>query len=70
MNYDITFCVNESCTIKESCQRYNMDLIKKLKFVSMAEFRQNNSGTCDSYIEEPRSAVESVEANWKLRGGK
>ncbi len=41
-----------SCTIKESCQRYNMDLIKKLKFVSMAEFRQNNSGTCDYYIPE------------------
>lgn len=52
MSWDITFCANESCTIKESCQRYNMDLLKKLKFVSMAEFGQNNSGTCDYFIRD------------------
>lgn len=50
MTKDITFCVTGNCKLKNSCQRNCIGKPIKQDFISMAEFRPNNSGTCDFYI--------------------
>jgi hypothetical protein len=54
MSYDYTFCANGDCKLRETCWRYNLEIVKEERPHSMAEFTPNNSGTCDYYIPRRR----------------
>ena len=50
-SFDITFCANKDCPLRENCKR-NSDRLKGYKWpVSMALFTPDaKSGTCDVYL--------------------
>ena len=50
---DISRCLNEECTLKNSCIRYlqnKLDIANNETWISFTEFRQKKNGTCDYYI--------------------
>lgn len=50
---DISRCLNEECTLKDSCVRYlqnEIDIVNNETWISFAEFRQKKDGTCHNYI--------------------
>ena len=52
---DITFCANKNCSLRSTCCR-NTDRLKdypkedpRLKWISMAGFKQDEDGKCKDY---------------------
>ncbi len=53
MIYDITFCVNEKCIDKKSCNRYFKNHeIKNISQTTFTYFNNLNSTNCDGYLKK------------------
>ena len=48
-SFDITFCANKDCPLRENCER-NSDRLKNYPYpVSMAAFAPDENGECEYY---------------------
>lgn len=65
-SYDITFCDNENCKKRKTCER-RTDRLKNYPYpVSMSHFEPDGDGNCDEYFEaviyKPNTAREKADA--------
>ena len=60
---DISMCDNKTCTLKETCYRFNAPVNKYRQ--SYADFKQDERGKCDYYWK-----IEKEEKNEKIHSRK
>lgn len=65
-NYDITFCDNENCKKRKTCERRTERLKNYHYPVSMSHFEPDKNGKCNEYLKKevynPKTAREKADA--------
>lgn len=54
MNYDICFCANHKCPLRNSCERDTSRLADYKWPVSMAGFKPDKDGHCEHFIKSTK----------------